>query len=84
MQSSIDGHLGFHFLAIMNISTSICVDMISFLTAVYPGVGHAGSCGNYISLFEELPTAFQSGSTILHFPPAVNEGSNFSTISQSH
>lgn len=73
MQSSTDGHLGFHILVFMNISTSICVDMISFSLAIYPGLSHAGSCGNYISLFEELPTVFQSGST-LTFPPAVNEG----------
>ena len=83
MQSSIDGCLGFYFLAFMNISTSICVDMISFLMAIYPGVGHAGSCGNYISLFEELPTVSKVAAQF-YIPTSSEWGSNFSTVSQSN
>ena len=87
IHSSVYGRLGFfHVLAIVNSAAwknEIHVSFsVLFSSGYMPRSGIAGSYGGFSpSFLKNHHTIFQSGCISLHFPPAMQECSLFSTLS---
>ena len=80
---SVDGHLDcFHFLATMNSMsnavTNIHVHVLYEHIFITLGCLYSNSC---LMFFEKLPDCFSKWLHHFTFPPAMYEGSNFSTSS---
>ena len=86
IHSSVDGYLDcFHVLAIVNSATVNLGVHVSFqiilLSGYIPRSGISGSYSNCVQLFKDPPNCFLSWLYQFTFPPTVEEGSLFSTIS---
>ena len=85
MDSSADRYLGcFHSLAVANDAPINIWVQVSVWTSVFPSLGYlprsgvAGSQGNCVSSFEELPNCLPDQLDHFTFPPTVRELSDFS------
>ena len=81
IHSSVDGHLGcFHVQATIN-SATMNTGIVVFSGCV-PSNGNARSYGSFIpSFLRNLHTILHSGCYQFTFPPTVQKGSIFSTLS---
>ena len=88
MLSSVDGHLSFHFVTLMdntarNIHIVLCGYLFSFLVGIYLRVGLLGHRITLWLTFWRITRLFSKMGAPFYIPSAVYEGSNFSKTSQT-